>query len=42
MDIQGITYSEDPMPNLRHAMSQYSSGKLNVNVLGGATVDKEN
>lgn len=41
MDIQGITYSEDPMPNLRHAMSQYSSGKLNVNVLGGATVNTE-
>lgn len=41
MDIQGITYSEDPMPNLRHAMNQYSSGKLNVDVLGGATVNTE-
>lgn len=41
MDIQGISYSEDPMPNLRRAISQYSSGKLNVNVLGGATVNTE-
>ncbi len=41
MDIQGLSYSEDPMPNLRRAISQYSSGKLNVNVLGGATVNTE-
>ena len=41
MDIHGITYSEDPMPNLRQAMNKYSSGKLNVNILGGATVNTE-
>ena len=41
LTIPGITYSEDPIPNMRKLMVEYSSGELEVSVFGGATVNTE-
>lgn len=41
LTIPGLLYSQDPIPNMRKLMKEYSSGNLQVNVFGGATVNSE-
>ncbi|MFQ6961847.1 MAG: LTA synthase family protein [Clostridium sp.] len=41
LTIPGLKYSQDPIPNMRKLMDEYSSGNLQVNVFGGSTVNSE-
>lgn len=39
--MQGVTYSEDPIPTFTALKEQYASGLLNVPVIGAGTVNSE-
>ena len=39
--IKGATFNEDPMPNMRKLMKNYTSGLMNVPVTGGGTARTE-
>lgn len=39
--IEGITFDKDPMPNMRKLMKKYTSGFMNVPVIGGGTARTE-
>lgn len=39
--IKGVKFSEDPMPNMRKLMKNYTSGLMNVPVTGGGTARTE-
>ena len=39
--LEGVTYSKEPLPNLRQQISQYPSGLLRVPVIGAGTVNSE-
>lgn len=39
--IRGVKFTEDPMPNMRKLMSNYTSGLMNVPVTGGGTARTE-
>lgn len=39
--LEGVTYSKEPLPNLRQQTAQYPSGLLRVPVIGAGTVNSE-
>ncbi len=39
--LAGVTYSEEPLPNLRRLAAMYPSGQLEVPVIGAGTVNSE-
>lgn len=39
--VKGLEFSEDPIPNFRRMMKEYSSGFLNVPVVGAGTANTE-
>lgn len=39
--IKGVKFNEDPMPNMRKLMKNYTSGMMNVPVTGGGTARTE-
>lgn len=39
--LEGVTYSKEPLPNLRQLIAQYPSGLLEVPVIGAGTVNSE-
>lgn len=39
--LQGVTYSKEPLPNLRQQITQYPNGLLEVPVIGAGTVNSE-
>lgn len=39
--LEGVTYSKEPLPNLRQLTAQYPSGLLEVPVIGAGTVNSE-
>ena len=41
MEIEGITFSEDPIPNFRKLQELFGSGIMTVPVFGGSTVNTE-
>ncbi|WP_101773130.1 LTA synthase family protein [Peptostreptococcus faecalis] len=40
-ELEGVNFSEDPIPNVRKLMKTYTSGKMNVPVTGGGTARTE-
>ncbi|MBQ9014845.1 MAG: sulfatase-like hydrolase/transferase [Firmicutes bacterium] len=41
LQVKGFEYSEDPMPNFRELMSEYSSGYITVPAVGAGTANVE-
>lgn len=39
--VENLTFSQDPIPNFRHLMENYSSGFLGVSCIGGGTANTE-